>query len=166
MKILLGCSTFLGVLFALFLLYAGLNVSGFCFAKIRYLSDEDKFRQEFERLNWPGKVFLKDRQNKEKGGQRYEKIKYESFEQYMESNPNCCAMRSSSGSTSPWDWKRITGVHGGEVTVMNYTIYYLDENGKRRSQKMIFETVQGNCGERWYFLEPSYVSVISTDAPQ
>ncbi|NEP80187.1 MAG: hypothetical protein F6K39_19680 [Okeania sp. SIO3B3] len=152
MKILLGCSTFLGVLFALFLLYAGLNYSGFCFAQMRYLSDEDKFRKEFERVNKLETAFIRERQNNENGGQRYERIKEESFEQFMESNPDCCTIRPSGIASL---WLRITGFHSGEVIVMNSTVYYLDENGKRRSQESKRKIILQNCGQRWYIMEPS-----------
>ncbi|MGB3534058.1 MAG: hypothetical protein WBA13_11135 [Microcoleaceae cyanobacterium] len=161
MKKILDFCTFLGVSLAMFFVYAGLNSSGFCFAKMRYLSDEDKFRQEFERLNQPGKVFITDRQNNESGGQRYEYIEYESFEQYIKSNPDCCTMRPF--GSDPWDWERITGIHNGEITVMNYVIYYLDENGKRRSRGVKLEAILQNCGQRHYILEPVYLSVILTD---
>jgi hypothetical protein len=153
-----GCSTILGISFALFLVYAGLNSSGFCFAKMHYLSDEDKFRQEFERRIQQDTVFITDRQNNENGRQSYERIKYESFEQFMESNPDCCTMRPF--RSNPWDWERITGLHNGEFTVMNYTTYYLDENGKRRSKKSKWGVIQQNCGQTHYILEPSYVEHI------
>ncbi|NEQ39499.1 MAG: hypothetical protein F6K40_25865 [Okeania sp. SIO3I5] len=151
-RFLSGCGTFLGVSFGLFMLYAGLNYSGFCLAQIRYLSDEDKFRKEFERFNQLDTTFIPERQNNENGGQRYKRIKYESFEQFMESNPDCCTVRPSGIASL---WLRITGVHSGEVTVMKYTVYYLDENGERRSRESKRQIILQNCGQRWYILEPS-----------
>ncbi|MGB3532111.1 MAG: hypothetical protein WBA13_01195 [Microcoleaceae cyanobacterium] len=159
-----GCCTFLGISFALFVVYAGLNSSGFCFAKMRYLSDEDKFRQEFERRNQQDSVFVKDGSNNHNGGQFYEPIKYESFEQFKEINPDCCTMHPF--RSNPLDWERITGVHNGEITVMDYTTYYLDENGEQRSQEVKRGFILQNCGQRHYILEPSYVRVISPDEPE
>ncbi|MGB3402352.1 MAG: hypothetical protein WBA77_06655 [Microcoleaceae cyanobacterium] len=153
MKKILDFCTILVAFFAVFTIYAGLNSSGFCFAKMRYLSDEDKFRQVFEERNQPGKVFVKDEQDNKNGGQFYKKITYESFEQFMESNPDCCTMRPSRG-TPRWDWERITGLHSGEITVVDYTSYYLDENSKRRSQEVKREVIQQNCGQNRYLLEP------------
>ncbi|NEQ40081.1 MAG: hypothetical protein F6K40_29120 [Okeania sp. SIO3I5] len=147
-----GCGTFLGVSFALFMLYAGLNYSGFCFAQMRYLSDEDKFRKVFERGNQQDTVFVNKGQNYENGGQRYERIKYESFEQFMESNPDCCTVRPSGIASL---WLRITGIHSGEVTVMNYPVYYLDENGERKSRESKRGIILQNCGQLWYIMEPS-----------
>ena len=156
MKILLGCSTFLAVLFALFVIYAGLNYSEFCFAEMRYLSDEDKFKKVFERASKGDTIFINEGQNHENEGQRYEKIKYESFEQFMESNPDCCTIRPSLDADRKANfWPRITGFHSGEVTVMNYTVYYLDENGERRSRELKGEIIQQNCGQYWYVKEPS-----------
>ncbi|NER05846.1 MAG: hypothetical protein F6K17_26260 [Okeania sp. SIO3C4] len=145
MKILLGCSTFLGVLFALFLLYAGLNYSGFCFAQMRYLSDEERFRKIFfDRINRGG-TFVSE-------GQGYEKVKYESFEQYMESNSDCCAIvpyhRAYNGFTF---LERITGYGSGELTVMSFTVYSLDKNGERISpQELKLKIGQKNCGQELY----------------
>jgi hypothetical protein len=152
MKKFLDCCQFLGVLFACFTIYAGLNSSGFCFAKMRYLTDGGKFRQEFERINQPGKIFVKDRQNDENGGQYYEKIPYENFEQFREINPDCCTMRPF--PSNPWDWERITGLHNAEFIVMNYATYYLDENGKRRSREVKRGFIPHNCGQRHYVMEP------------
>jgi hypothetical protein len=149
-----GCCQFLGISFALFIVYAGLNSSGFCFAKMRYLSDEDKFRQVFERINHSGKVFIKDEQNNENERQSYERIPYESFEQFIEINPDCCTMEPFRRNTPRWDWERLTGLHNAEVTVMDYTTYYLDENGKRRSKKFKWGVIQQNCGQTYYHLEP------------
>ncbi|NEP80189.1 MAG: hypothetical protein F6K17_26255 [Okeania sp. SIO3C4] len=152
MKKLLGCSTFLGVSFVLFLLYAGLNVSGFCFAEMRYLSDEDKFRKVFEGMNSQKTLRIKTTKNGKLQSQRYEQIKYESFEQFMEINPDCCAVDPGGPyEVAPFDFgERITGSATGEVIVVNYIINYLDENGKRKSHKLKFETVQGNCGQHRY----------------
>lgn len=147
MKKLLGCSTFLGVSFALFLIYAGLNYSGFCFAKMRYLSDEDKFKKYFFEIVQRDTILINE-------GQNYKRIKYESFEEFMESNPDCCAMVPSPGAYKTANfWPRITGFHSGEVTVMNYTIYYLDENGEQRSLESKMKVIQQNCGQRWYTME-------------
>ncbi|NEQ39498.1 MAG: hypothetical protein F6K40_25860 [Okeania sp. SIO3I5] len=155
MKILLGCGTFLGVSLALFTIYAGLNYSGFCFAKMRYLSDKERYRYVFERINQPGYISIRDEQNNENGRQYYESIPYESFRQFLESNPDCCAIISYA-ITPRWDWERITDFDSGEITILNYTSYYLDENGKRRSTEVNWQVIQQNCGQRHYLREPSY----------
>lgn len=85
----LKCYIFSGVLVATAFTYASLNYSGFCFDKMRYLSDEEKFRILFAAFNSRETVPIK---TKDKGTQDYEQIKYESFEQFIEMNPNCCTI--------------------------------------------------------------------------
>ncbi len=140
----------LGVSLAILFTYAVLNYSGFCFAKMRYLSDEEKFRILFEAFNSRKTVPIK---TKDKGTQNYEQIKYESFEQFMEMNPNCCAIDPG----GPYDlappevWDRVTGYDSAQVIVMTSTVHYLDENGERKSQEMTTETILQNCGGKRYY---------------
>ncbi len=87
---------------------------------------------------------------KDKGTQRYEQVKYESFEQFMEMNPNCCAIDPG----GPYEvghsyfFDRITGYDSGRVLVSTFALRYLDENGEQKSQEITTEYVLQNCGKR------------------
>ena len=143
----LKCYIFSGVLVATAFTYASLNYSGFCFAKMRYLSDEEKFRILFEAFNSRKTVPIK---TKDKGTQNYEQIKYESFEQFIEMNPNCCTIDPGGpydlGSPDVWD--RVTGYDSAQVIVITSRVHYIDENGEEKSQKMKTETILQNCGRK------------------
>lgn len=110
-------------------LHASLNYSGFCFKEMRYLSDREKFRIVFEALNFK-KTLRVEAIGKDnlRFFKPYKRIKYESFEQFMEMNPDCCKVANS-----------------GKV-VMNFTLRYLDENGDRRAQEVTVKGAIKNCG--------------------
>ena len=139
---LLGCSTiFVGIPLSILFIYASLNYSGFCFAQMRYLSNEDKFRKLFEVVNQPsGSVSVNGKLN-------YEKITYENFEQFIESNPDCCMVEGRWRTMPSSFLDRITGFERGETILTKYTLYYLDENGDRTSKKYRRATILQNCGK-------------------
>ncbi len=151
-EILLNWRIYFAVPLVVAWLHASLNYSGFCFEKKRYLSDEEKFRIGFEtfnsRKNVPIRTVTKDAIHLN----AYEQIKYESFEQFMESNPKCCAINPGGPyDVAPSDfWDRITGYDSGEVMVRTFTAHYLDENGERKSEEITTTTVLQNCGKQRY----------------
>ena len=143
---LLGCGTFLSVISAMILIVGSLNYSGFCWSKMRYLSDEEKFRMRFERVNQQDTIPI---ETQNKGTQYYEKVKYENFEEFMLMNPDCCAILPGYYELpKPRFIDRITGFNNGEVIAMNYTVYYFDKNGNKKSKKIEARGVLQNCGER------------------
>lgn len=133
------------MLLAVLFIIPSLNYSGFCWSKMRYLSDEEKFRMIFDRLSKRDTLPI---ETEDRGTQYYEQIKYESFEDYMEKNPDCCAIDPGGPYDLPPDKfiDRITGLNNGEVIVMNYIVRYFDENGEVKSQKRELVTVLQNCG--------------------
>ncbi len=151
-KNFLDCCIFLAVPLSFIVGCASLNYSGFCFDKMRYLSDEEKFRILFEAGNNRETVPIKTVIKEAIHFKSYERIKYEGFEQFMESNPNCCAIDPG----GPYDvapsnfWDRIAGYDSGEVIVFTYIVHYIDENGERKSQKIKTENVLQNCGRARY----------------
>ncbi len=146
---LVGCSAVLAVPLGILFIYASLNISGFCFDKMRYLSDEEKFRILFEAVNQRDTIPI---ETENRGTQYYKQVKYKSFEQFMESNPDCCAIDPGGPYELPPPrfFDRITGFHSGEVIVREYTLHYFDENGEQRSQKFKTERVLQNCGSLKY----------------
>ncbi|MBD2413227.1 hypothetical protein FACHB389_18590 [Nostoc calcicola FACHB-389] len=88
---LLPVFVFIGIPLTVLFAYFGLNYSGFCFAKMRYLTNEEKIRSVFD--------FQNNYQNDPEalvvqvGESKIEKhIKYESFDKYIQENPDCCAI--------------------------------------------------------------------------
>jgi hypothetical protein len=120
---------------------------------MRYLSDREKFQMMFEAFNYRKTLFLKLKKKNNIYFESYEQIKYESFEQFMKMNPNCCAIvpgRLKDRRREAWLsylWNRITGYNSGEVIVMTFTVRYLDENGEQRTQKVTTQNVLKNCGK-------------------
>ncbi len=152
MKNLLGCCILLAVSLTIIVGCASLNYSGFCFDEMRYLSDEEKFRILFEAGNQRDTVPIRTVTKNAIHFNAYERIKYEDFKQFVEMNPNCCAINPGGPyDTAPSNfWDRITGYDSGEVIVITSIVHYIDENGERKSQKIKTEDVLQNCGRARY----------------
>lgn len=142
-KILL-LTLYLGIPLAIFG-YFGLNHSGFCFAQMRYLSDEEKIRLAFNSINNAEKlaVQIKDGQTVYR-----EHIPYKSFDEYFKENPDCCKIQPLEGSkfAPPWFLERIFGFYSGEIIVTNFKVRYIDDEGKRRIQEIHVAESLENCG--------------------
>lgn len=151
------------------LAYWSLNLSGFCFSQLRYLSDEQKIRMAIERLTSVNPspelrprtrgVVLSDKKYS-----HYRQVlrTYDSVEDFMQKNPNCCALVPKQESFSedfiyPTFWDKITGAY-------NYGIRYrytwsalitpIDENGNEgvpfvKEMKSTYGIEFGNCGCAW-----------------
>ena len=153
MEILLNWRIYFAVPLVVALLHASLNYSGFCFREMRYLSDEEKFRIVFEMFNSRKTITIRTVIEERTQFNDREQIKYESFEQFIQSNPDCCAIVPGKPRNTPWEtpssyfWDRITGYNSGEVIVMTFIARYLDENGDRTSEEVTTKTVLKNCGK-------------------
>jgi hypothetical protein len=125
----------------------GLNYSGFCFAKNRYLSDEEKFQLIFkyhqnnsiERNIFNNEKWVAD-------------IRFQSFSEYRRKNPDCC--RKNPGGPyelpPPSLLDRITGYNSGDVIVMQFKARYLNGSGRVRVRRYKVEHLLQNCGEiKW-----------------
>ena len=148
---LLGCGTVLAAFLVIILVVGSLNYSGFCWSKMRYLSESDTeiIRKMFNRINSFKNVPI---QTKDKGMQYFELIKYKSFEFFMEQNPDCCAIESVSLYEIPENRfiDRITGFNNGKVIEIDYIVRYLDENGIQNQKKIQHTKIIKNCGEiKW-----------------
>jgi hypothetical protein len=129
---------FIGIPLSVLFAYFGLNYSGFCFAKMRYLSDEERFRMVFDYQN--------DRTDL--GRSSYNYIKYESFDEYIKENPDCCSINTGGPYEirQPSFLDRIFGYDAPDVIVIKFKVRYLDENGNKRSFETHFENTLQNCG--------------------
>ena len=127
--------------------YFVLNISGFCFAKMRYLSSKERIRLAFNSLNSASRLRVKIL---EKGYEFRKFIPYESLEQYLKENPDCCEVSPPRGSPElppPSMLGQMFGYHSGEYVRIYYKVRYLDDNGIQTSQVIKVDTPQRNCGE-------------------
>lgn len=129
------------VLFA----YFGLNYSGFCFEKMRYLSDKEQIKLVFGYQNSRQTLFIPGKGN-------IEHIPYESFEQYAQRYPDCCAVNSGGAYGVPPAnfFERILGYDSNDIVVINFYARYDDESGHQQIEKIQFENVLTNCGDPRY----------------
>jgi hypothetical protein len=140
---------FIGIPLTVLIPYFGLNYSGFCFAKMRYISDEEKFQSAFDFQNNRNKIFATIPGKKE---QFYDYIKYENFDEYIKENPDCCSINSGGAYDLPRPHflDRIFGFDAGNAIVINFKARYLDENGKQRLKAYQVAHVVQNCGKvKW-----------------
>ncbi|MEA5601723.1 hypothetical protein [Nostoc sp. UHCC 0252] len=129
---------FVGIPLTVLFAYFGLNYSGFCFAKMRYLSDEERFRMVFDYQN----------ERTDLGRSTYKYIKYASFDEYIKENTDCCSINPG----GPYEIRqssfldRIFGYDARDVIVINFKVRYLDETGNQRAFETRFENTLQNCG--------------------
>lgn len=138
---------FIGIPLIVLIVYFGLNHSGFCFAKMRYLNTEEKIRWTFENLNAAGRLRVNIPGKEPKD---VEFIKYKSFDEYIKENPNCCTFYASGGSPElppPTFLQRIFGYHSGTFVRIYYKVRYFDNNGEKKSQIIKTESPLRNCGD-------------------
>lgn len=130
-------------------IYFSLNYSGFCFAKMRYLSDYEKIQGAFDFQNHQNKIPAIIPGKKE---QLYDYIRYKNFDEYIKENPDCCSINPGGVyDLPPPDYlDRIFGFHSGDAIVINFKARYLDENGKQRLKEYQVEHAVQNCGQiKW-----------------
>ncbi|MBE9016815.1 hypothetical protein IQ272_11845 [Chroococcidiopsidales cyanobacterium LEGE 13417] len=133
-----------GVLLILFG-YFGLNYSGFCFAEMRYLSNEEKVRAVFDYQNSRDRLPIKNFP-----GIKYPKhIKYKSFDEHIALYPDCCSVNPGGGyEVPPTEFlDRIFGYDSGDVVVINFQVRYLDENVSLKTVENRFDSYLQNCGK-------------------
>ena len=122
--------------------YFGLNYSGFCFAEMRYLSNEEKIRAVFDYQNSRNKLPLDNLQHPKH-------IKYKSFDEHITLYPECCSVNPGGPyEVPPTNFlDRIFGYNSGDVVVINFQVRYLDENGSLKTVSNRFDNYLQNCGK-------------------
>lgn len=135
----------IGIPLTFLTVYFGLNYSGFCFAKMRYLTDEEKIKLAFNSLNSAEKLRIQI----EGEMQDRKFIKYESFDEYIKENPDCCAVNPPGGVEALPDsfLTRILGLHSGDGIRIKFKVRYLDESGLQKSQEINSGIALQNCGQ-------------------
>lgn len=145
----IGVYLIFGVPLFVLIFIGSMNYSGFCFAKMKYLTYDEKVLIVFN-INNQGKFFYKKTRV---GGhtvavESFEKIPYRSFEHYQKENPNCCEVRPSKSDDSPERdfFDSITGFHSGEVITINFKYRYYDVDGTVKVWDGQSQRTLTNCG--------------------
>jgi hypothetical protein len=127
--------------------FLGLNYSGFCFEKMRYLSKEEKIRAVFKMQNNRSSSLLRFVDN----ANPKEYIRYNSFEEFIAENPDCCHVNPGGPyepSPTPFLSRILFGYDSGDVVVINFKVRYIGETGNRGSEEVQFENQVSNCGDK------------------
>ena len=156
----------------LLIIFLGLNYFGFCFDRMRFLSDEEKVKLAINNVltEYPSKGFSEkfyrtlpksDQDNDlylygngSSGGVPKHPIAYMSLEEFVSLNPNCCQVtqdyhakyKDDLGGDSTTFWSRVTG-RKTSVVVVQYSLLYRDKAGKMQSKGMEFYSGMTNCGK-------------------
>lgn len=114
---------------------------------MRYLSDEEKIRAVFNVQNNRTDLLT----YVVPLGPKYEYIEYESFEEYLAENPNCCRINPGgpyeAAPSSFWD-RIIFGYDSGDMVVVDFKVRYLDKSGNRGFKEVRFDNQLSNCGDK------------------
>jgi len=130
--------------------YAHLNYSGYCITKGRYFSDEERIQIAINSVLRSYPPIMERRQS---GMLEFIKIEnpiyYEDIEEFLELNENCCEVTTHGKEGYPRGlWNRLRGRTAVFVSV-NYTVYYIDEDGIEREFKHSPYIAISNCGRPW-----------------
>jgi len=128
----------------------GMNYSGYCFEKNRYLTFDDKVRVMFNHIDRDN-VYLPV------GNEwiKFKALPYISFEEYLKENPDCCSLipidhpispAKELGLAPPNFLERITGDHSGEVITVKFRLNYFDRSGQLTFKDREYSRVLTNCG--------------------
>ena len=141
---LLTFTLLVGIPLTVIATFFGLNYSGFCFAQMRYLSNEEKLKSVFN-YQIENKIYEKVFNQKK----YYTYVGTKSFDEYVKKYPDCCTINPGGpyefGQSSPL--YRITGYNSGDVIVINFKGRYLDRNGNQKFQQYKAAYYLLNCGK-------------------
>jgi hypothetical protein len=125
---------------------ASLNYSGFCMSRGWWLGDEERIRIVIEEINRQYKLPI---ETKTEGTKYYIQEKYESVEDFLNKNPNCCKVTSSGyfDLPAPNFLDRVMGNRFPKVINISFLAHYIDESHKPVIVSLKFPTMQTNCGK-------------------
>ncbi len=149
----IGVYLIFGIPLFVLIFIGGMNYSGFCFAKMKYLTYDEKVLIVFNDTN--NKGLGEWRRTTVDGGKSYSVLKiipYASFEEFTKENPNCCGIKRGT-EISPSDFFDLIAGNGyniDERVTINYKVRYLDKNGNDSSTDLKLDRVVTNCGKvKW-----------------
>lgn len=141
-----------GFTMAVFLLFPIilLNISGFCWKKLRWLTDEELIMAAVKSAMNQHTINPSERLSN--GKIHYEVIygvPYESERQFLSYNPLCCeVVREVDEGFRPSVFKRISGGYCGAVKV-TWKFRYFSPHGKSLSRPWRKYYFISNCGVAW-----------------
>ena len=130
------------------LLWGGLNMTGFCWAEKRWLSDEERINLLITRIIQQKTVNLSAYSDQTVSFGVYPVLQYASVEDFRRVNPACCVINP----VGPYELgkprfiDRSTGFNSGKTIRIKYTQRYQDDNGQVKSKNLELLTYQTNCG--------------------
>ena len=116
----------------------------------RWLSDEEKIEAVIYRYLLYYPYILVNLNGKEPIENKNPATRYESIEDFMEKNPDCCAVYAGSSNTeipNPDFWSRVYGYYSG-VVVVKSSNNYIKFNGENTMESSF---LIDNCGENYSF---------------
>ncbi|MDB9376025.1 hypothetical protein [Nodularia sphaerocarpa] len=129
--------------------YFALNYSGFCFAQMRFISDEEKIKLFFDQINFQQSILVNGlSQNFDTNLTYIQIVPYGSFSEYVKKYPHCCGINTKNGyDLAPPDFiDRIFGYNSGDVVTIIYNAVYEDLKTGRKVKNLIYEESIQNCG--------------------
>ncbi|MDX1977286.1 MAG: hypothetical protein SFT94_06400 [Pseudanabaenaceae cyanobacterium bins.68] len=137
--ILLLLMFFGGASIAIIVFLAGMNYSGYCLAKNRYLTDEEKSKITFEYISRAFKAHYK-----------YEYyFPYKNYEEFKQKNPDHSRVVShllTEGRIPPVDFLSRIGGMSGNTIIINYMLRYINVGGNEKTKRVQEEFYITNCG--------------------
>lgn len=133
----------------------GLNYSGLCIAKGRWLSDAEQIASAVDHLNQPRYIRI-DKNipslNKYEIN-NYNIVPYKDRDEFFVKNPQCCAVNPSGGYDMPAPnfWDRIQGIRSPDVVRVKYTAQYIDKVGDIQKTNRETDLAISNCGKIFQF---------------
>lgn len=137
------------------LIWGGINYSGYCFAQSAYLSNDAIVRSAIPVFldSYPPIISYTDIEKGPDGfmSRLFRKrpsnsIPYLSIDDFLQVNPECCKLSAGGPEgDSPSAWQRFTGGISGFVFV-EYNVRFIGRDGARRTQKVSEFIPVSNCG--------------------
>jgi hypothetical protein len=145
-----------GVAAAAFLAWGGLNTSGFCFAEMRYVPDNELFARYLE----SNSVWLQPQLIQVQSSTGDPTVEsYETFKsgmEYIQKYPDCCSYGPKPGVLPDSDYpptifQQFFGQVWGLVA-LRYRLQYVDGSGKTKTHQWFGEGWADSCGRRvWHY---------------
>lgn len=124
------------VLVAVILVPASVNYSGYCLRQNKFVSPEEKIKMAIERIH----KWTNNDRHWSLDGQKIELIPYDTAEDILKSNPDCCTYKQTSRTTSG-GWN----IAKGRVI---YETKYKKEDGSIGTTELKGHVYYNNCGVR------------------
>lgn len=123
---------------------AGLNYSGFCISKGRWLSDEERVHivANYQNNRTIMPIYIKGI-----GYKNFKQIPYQSVDELLAKNPYCCKVVGSGDVPRPSMWDRIFGKNSNKIINVKYKVMHLNETGQQDSYEVNYYNTLSNCGE-------------------